>query len=201
MARDYHHGDLPTALRSSAVELIAERGPASFSLREVARRAGVSHAAPAHHFGDARGLISSVAAEGFTALAKALSDAKAEHDHARDKFIACGRAYITMALENPGHYTVMIGHGYINRDDPELLLASVNAYEELLGLIGALQREYNEDLDIDATALLIWSMVHGLVELVPLKGHLAESTGTTDNPLDTLLEHMADMLIEGLRAP
>ena len=58
MTSEYHHGDLPAALRAAAVDLIQERGPAKFSLREVARRAGVSYAAPSHHFGDARGLLS-----------------------------------------------------------------------------------------------------------------------------------------------
>src|SRR5258707_3669661 len=64
----YHHGDLPNALRRAAVEVIEERGLAAFSLREVARRAGVSHNAPAHHFGDVRGLLTSLAVEGFDLL-------------------------------------------------------------------------------------------------------------------------------------
>ena len=68
----YHHGDLPAALRAATAQLVSEKGPSGFSLREVARRAGVSHAAPAHHFGDAEGMLTSVAAEGFAKLADEL---------------------------------------------------------------------------------------------------------------------------------
>ena len=90
-ATTYHHGDLPNALRRAAVEVIEERGLGAFSLREVARRAGVSHTAPAHHFGDMRGLLTSVAIEGFdiidhygvsgviSADAKLLSEILARH--------------------------------------------------------------------------------------------------------------------------
>ena len=73
----YHHGDLPNALRRAAVEVIAERGLGAFSLREVARRSGVSHTAPAHHFGDVRGLLTSIAEEGFEAL-RAVTQAAAD---------------------------------------------------------------------------------------------------------------------------
>src|SRR4030095_14934141 len=74
-ARPYHHGDLPRALLEAAVQAIAEAGAAAVSLRELARRAGVSHAAPAHHFGDKAGLLTAVAADGFRRLAATLGDA------------------------------------------------------------------------------------------------------------------------------
>src|SRR5215213_11204294 len=73
-ARPYHHGDLPRALLEAAVQAIAEVGPAAVSLRDLARRVGVSHAAPAHHFGDKRGLLTAVAAEGYRLFAAALRD-------------------------------------------------------------------------------------------------------------------------------
>ena len=78
MSTTYHHGDLPAALRAATAQLVAEKGPSGFSLREVARRAGVSHAAPAHHFGDAEGMLTSVAAEGFATLADAMEDDDAD---------------------------------------------------------------------------------------------------------------------------
>ena len=74
--RPYHHGDLERALKAAAVDLITEVGPAGFSLREVARRAGVSHAAPAHHFGDSRGLLTALAVDGFRHLATQLAAAR-----------------------------------------------------------------------------------------------------------------------------
>src|SRR6186713_342124 len=74
-ARPYHHGDLPRALLEAAVEAIAEVGPAAVSLRDLARRAGVSHAAPAHHFGDKAGLLTALAIEGFELLTAELTRA------------------------------------------------------------------------------------------------------------------------------
>jgi AcrR family transcriptional regulator len=73
-ARPYHHGDLRRALIDAAVQAIAEVGPAAVSLRDLARRTGVSHAAPAHHFGDKAGLLSAVAADGFRCLAATLRE-------------------------------------------------------------------------------------------------------------------------------
>ena len=197
--QQYHHGDLPTALRSAAVELIAERGPASFSLREVARRAGVSHAAPAHHFGDVRGLLTSVATEGFTVLTEELSRAKAGIDDARDQLAACGKAYVRTALANPGHYGVMIGHDHMNPDDPALLVASIAAYGVLLETMEALRDAYNPDLDVDATATLCWSMVHGIVEMASIRDHVAEKTMTATTDHDALLDKMTDLIVDGVR--
>lgn len=199
MARDYHHGDLPTALRAAAVEVIAESGPGGFSLREVARRADVSHAAPAHHFGDVEGLITSVAAEGFALITERVAAATETATDARARLIACGTAYVTTALANPGHYRVMISNDYVNENDETLLIESTAAYEQLLMTIRALRDEYNPDLDVDRTATLTWSAVHGLVQLAPILGHVAEATDTTANPIVRLIDGLADMIIDGIR--
>ena len=200
MAPDYHHGDLPTALRAAAVELIAESGPNGFSLREVARRAGVSHAAPAHHFGDTEGLLTSVATEGFRVVAAEMAKAAAVADNARDRLIGCGRAYIETALANPGHYSVMVGHDYIDENDEALLQASLTAYQQLLETIYAIRDEYNPDLDVDRTATMCWATVHGLVELAPILSHVAEKAGTTTTPVSELIENYADTVIAGAQA-
>lgn len=199
MATDYHHGDLPTALRAAAVELIAESGPNGFSLREVARRAGVSHAAPAHHFGDAEGLLTSVATEGYERLAHEMAKAGEAAENARDRLIGCGRAYIETALANPGHYGVMIGHDYVDEEDDALTVASFAAYEQLLETIYAIRDEYNPDLDVDRTATICWATVHGLVELSPILCHVAEKTNTTSTVVTDLVENYADTVIAGAR--
>ena len=197
MASDYHHGDLPTALRAAAVELIAESGPNGFSLREVARRAGVSHAAPAHHFGDAEGLLTSVATEGYAHLATQMQRVAESSTSARDRLIGCGRAYVETALANPGHYGVMIGHDYVNQDDAALILASFSAYEQLLETIYALRDTYNPDLDVERTATLCWATMHGLVELAPILQHVADNTDTAATAVTDLVASYADSVIAG----
>ena len=200
MTSEYHHGDLPAALRAAAVDLIQERGPAKFSLREVARRAGVSHAAPSHHFGDARGLLSSVAAEGFSTLTKAMREATEGVDDPRERLLACGRAYITTALENPGHYSVMVTHEFTDEDEPYLMQCSFDSYMVLLETVEHLSDTLNPDLDVDSTATLLWAGAHGFVEICPVREHVAEQTETAMNSIDDLLVAWTDMVIDGIRA-
>lgn len=199
MARDYHHGDLPAALRAAAVELIAEVGPNGFSLREVARRAGVSHAAPAHHFGDTQGLLTSVAAEGYRTMSQAMDEATAGAKNARERLTACGKAYVRTALANPGHYGVMVSDVADHGND-EFLTASLGAYEQLLETVHALRDEFNADLDIDKTATMCWAAVHGLVELAPIMDEVADASGTELSSIEQLVEHLTHMTIEGIRA-
>jgi len=203
MTKDYHHGDLPTALRAAAVELISEAGPGGFSLREVARRAGVSHSAPAHHFGDTKGLLTSVATEGYELLTDNMRAATSGTDSARDRLIAMGTSYLATALQNPGHYGVMIGHDYTDEDDMELLTASVAAYDVLLTFMHSLRDEYNpklDDVSVEKSATLVWSTVHGMVDLAPILGHVAEATETTNSELQDLVERFADMVIAAMSA-
>lgn len=199
MPSEYHHGDLPSALRGAAVELLAERGPAGFSLREVARRAGVSHAAPAHHFGDAQGLLNSVAAEGFALVTKRMREAADQVTDPRERLIACGRAYILTALENPGHYAVMVTHEYTDEDEPELQACSLEAYMALLDTVEFLRDELNPDLDVDSTATLMWAGAHGLVEIAPVLDHVADNAGTEVSTIDQLIEVWSDLLIDGIQ--
>src|SRR3954469_21441290 len=110
----YHHGDLKAVILAKTAGLVATRGADAISLRELAREAGVSHAAPAHHFTDRRGLFTALAAEGWRKLAAAL-------DGARPEFIDAALAYVRFALDHPGHYAVMFDRSLVNADDPELV--------------------------------------------------------------------------------
>jgi tetracycline repressor-like protein len=102
-ARPYHHGDLPRALLDAAIQAILEVGPAAVSLRDLARRAGVSHAAPAHHFGDKAGLLTAVATDGFRRLAATLR----ETYQATGSFLEVGVAYVRFAVTHRAHFEVM----------------------------------------------------------------------------------------------
>src|SRR6516162_2006808 len=100
--RPYHHGDLRPALLRAAVEAIGEAGPAAVSLRQVARRAGVTHAAAAYHFGDKAGLLTAVAAEGYRLLGEALAAARSA-----GSFLDVGVAYVRFAVDHRAHFEVM----------------------------------------------------------------------------------------------
>src|ERR1700692_2342998 len=92
--RPYHHGDLRRAIVTSALELLRETRSTEFSLRELARRAGVSHNAPYKHFADKRELLAAVSAAGFERLAKRMSDATARHSNPRARLSAMARDYV-----------------------------------------------------------------------------------------------------------
>ena len=114
--RPYHHGDLRPALLRAAVEVIGQAGPAAMSLREVARRAGVTHAAAAYHFGDKAGLLTAVAAQGYRMLAEELRSAR----DARRGFLEVGVAYVQFAVSHRAHFEVMYQPELYRRDDAEV---------------------------------------------------------------------------------
>ncbi len=157
-SRPYHHGDLRRVLLDAAVASLAETGPAGLNLRALARRAGVSHAAPAHHFGDKTGLLTAVATEGYELLAAALSGA---WQRTRD-FREVGVAYVRFAVEHPGHFEVMFSPEVLDGDDPGLQAAS-DASGRLL--YGPMAGELGAGADVVRPAVAAWSLAHGLAAL------------------------------------
>jgi AcrR family transcriptional regulator len=149
----YHHGDLKATILAEAAVLVAERGADGLSLRELARAAGVSHAAPAHHFTDRRGLFTALATEGFGMLAEALTGA-------RPDFIDAALAYVRFAIDHPGHYEVMFDKSLYDATDPDLVAAETAAGTELAAGVGTLDDARARD-DPQAAALAAWSLVHG----------------------------------------
>ncbi len=183
MAKEsYHHGDLKSVILAQAAALVAERGADGISLRELARAAGVSHAAPAHHFTDRRGLFTALATEGFAMLAAALGDATPEFAHA-------ARAYVQFALDHPGHYAVMFDRMLYDAADPALRAAEADAAAELTGGVATLN-DPNAQRDPEGSALAAWSLVHGFA-LLTLNGAVTES-----DPVDTA-ERLARILFSG----
>ncbi len=156
----YHHGDLRRALLDAAVVAIAEQGPAALSLRELARRVGVSHAAPAHHFKDKAGLLTAVAAEGFRLLAMELRETYAR----TGSFLEVGVAYVRFAVGHAPHFEVMFRYELYHRDDAELAAASAEAQAMLYGPVGQLTGEVPAE-EIMRAGVAAWSLVHGLATL------------------------------------
>jgi AcrR family transcriptional regulator len=166
--------------------LVAERGAEGVSLRELARSAGVSHAAPAHHFTDRRGLFTALATEGFRLLAEALVGA-------RGHFADAALAYVRFALEHPGHYQVMFNKSLVDPADGELAAAEAAAGAELSRGVATL-RDPNARADPAAAQLAAWSLVHGFSTLW-LNEAVNSDVKKTD-PMNTVAR-IATMLFEG----
>jgi AcrR family transcriptional regulator len=158
-ARPYHHGDLRRALLDAAVQAILEVGPAAVSLRDLARRTGVSHAAPAHHFGDKAGLLTAVATDGFRRLAATLRDTY----QATGSFLEVGVAYVGFAVTHQAHFEVMFRPELYHPDDPELVGARDGARALLYP--PAAEAANRPDGDDVRAAVAAWSLVHGLATL------------------------------------
>jgi AcrR family transcriptional regulator len=205
MAAPYHHGALREALIQATESLLDERGAEAFSLREVARRAGVSPAAPAHHFGDATGLLTAVAGEGFAALTQALqaaNDSGGANAHAALR--AQGVAYVRFALAHPGRFRLMFRQGKL-RDEPALHAQADAAFDvlrrgvcRLSGLTGPAQMR-----DKHWRALTgLWSLVHGYAHLaIAGKLDLVAGEGGVERFVQRSLGPILDASLLGLFGP
>lgn len=198
-ASRYHHGDLPRALREATADLINEKGVSGFSLREVARRAGVSHAAPAHHFGSVSGLLTSLAVEGFTELRDRLGAAAASTDDPVESFVAVGKEYLRVGLERPAHLAVMFRADCVEPDDEQIMILGAESFGVLIGVVERLRDEVNPDLDVEQVALLAWSNVQGLLSLSGLMGEMDKLS--VESSADAVIaqgDGMCRLLLSGL---
>lgn len=162
VSSDYHHGDLRRALLDQAADLIAAQGVQATSLREVARRAGVSHAAPAHHFRDKADLLASLAAEGHADLAERLGQAAGASDPWA-ALRAAGSAYLALARQRPGHFAVMTR---CDLADPSRHPDLAQAAEASHAMLSAIILRLVPPAEAEALADAAWGVVHGLAALV-----------------------------------
>ena len=161
MAPDsYHHGALREALVRAALESIEERGPAALSLRDVARRVGVSHAASAHHFGDKAGLLTEIAIEGQQLLADAMARAYDE----TGTFLEMGVAYVRVAVEHRAHFEVVYRPDLYRADDPRMVEVQRRTGEIFQAGLATLTPE-QAGPDLALAGLAAWSIVHGFAML------------------------------------
>jgi AcrR family transcriptional regulator len=165
----YHHGELRRALLDAAAEVVDRDGAGALSLRELARRLGVSHAAPAHHFADRTALLLELARDGFERFGAALGEAARREQDPLVRLQAVGRAYVRFAMEHPGRFRVMFG-----REAAEVGAAPAGALPEggaswqvlVDSVAGALSAVRPEALErAEGIAFACWAAVHGAAML------------------------------------
>jgi AcrR family transcriptional regulator len=182
---------------ATARAYLDEHGLEGLTLREVARRAGVSHGAPLRHFDSLASLCSAVAAEAFEGLYAAVAEyADAAGDDPRERLRAGGRAYVHFATANPGPFSLMFRPDRCDTGDPALQAAGQAAFAQLLFNVSAAQGAgWNADLDTAELAGIMWATVHGLASLSvqgSLVGAVAVNGG--DGDLDHLVSLAQDLL-------
>ncbi|WP_454626507.1 TetR/AcrR family transcriptional regulator [Bradyrhizobium cenepequi] len=166
----YHHGALHEALLKAAERVLERDGLAGLTLRAVAREAGVSHAAPTHHFGDLTGLVSELAAIGFRQFNDAMRTAGQGGATIIEKALARARAYVAYAQAHPGMYSLMFRTERLDMSRPSLHEAASAAFAGLAGAVGESRHEHIEEqkLSLDQAAAIVraWSLVHGFTTLL-----------------------------------
>ncbi|MGQ0509054.1 MAG: TetR/AcrR family transcriptional regulator [Betaproteobacteria bacterium] len=154
----YHHGDLSEAILQAAAEVLEEQGVEGLKMRDLARRAEVSHNAPYRHFPDRESLLAALSAEGFARLGKAQQEARRTGG-----LKAMGEAYVRFALEHPQRFRLMFGGGVRISRHPALRDIAKRVFD---GLSGALAGQVAEASGARDASIAAWAMVHGLANLM-----------------------------------
>src|SRR5215469_17016354 len=189
----YHHGALRDALLEAAERVLKRDGLPGLTLRAVAREAGVSHAAPTHHFGDLTGLVSELAAIGFRQFNAAMAASCDAATSPLERALARPKAYVAYAQAHPGMYGLMFRTERLDYSRPSLHEASEAAFAGLAGAIAARRHETisGDALTLDQGAAIAraWSLVHGFTTLL-LDGRLRDILGRL--PQGTDIESLLD---------
>lgn len=189
--KNYHHGDLKNALIQAGIEILAEEGVGGLSLRKVARRAGVSHAAPYAHFADKQNLIAAIASDGHKRIFEQFEEIESSHaDNPLQQFLSGAWAYMRFGLESPDHYKITFsGAIQDEHSHPEFLEYSQRNMQVLRDIIercrsaGVLNAEH---VDPEMQAVGIWGLLHGLV-LLMIQRQLPSRMMNTIQPKDLLI--------------
>jgi len=200
----YHHGDLPRALIEAALVLVAEKGVAGLTLREVARRVGVSQAAPYRHFAGKNALLLAVAEQGFRTMHHQILAALARSGRdTTSRLQAIGVGYVQFAIAHPAHFRIMFGQELAHSAaSPSAEQAAMAVFQELAaeilkGQISGVIRPY----DPLQLALACWSIAHGLAAIL-CEGLLGrrELAPAADLSPEALTRVVTQALIDGLAA-
>jgi AcrR family transcriptional regulator len=204
LPQPYHHGDLRRVLIDTALQLVTEEQDWTFSLREVARRAGVSHRAPYNHFPEKLDLLAATAAVGFERLRDGMRRAMAGLDDSEALLVAICRTYVYLGVKNPALYRLMFGPALSQAgagDRPTIArVAGAEARAVLEEIIlhgarsGAFAVSPDDPQDVALTAIAVWSAAHGLTMLV------IDKIPRADLGVDEMIERLLRIVVAGLLA-
>ena len=199
----YHHGDLRNALVDEGLKLLEQEGHSDFTLRDLARRVGVSAAAPYAHFDDKSALLAAIATVGFVRLTAALEGAIRNDSDLADQFLHMGSAYVLFGTDHPALYKLMFASEELaakHGEYPELQAAGDAAFGSLTAMLERMQRRGFLRLgDPEADGLSVWAHVHGLTSLI-ITGCLACAGDPAPRPAEVVSSSL-ELLLRGLRSP
>jgi AcrR family transcriptional regulator len=175
--KTYHHGDLKNALIKAGVDILAKDGVSGLSLRKVASKTGVSHAAPYAHFADKQALIAAISTEGFRQLYERISSVADEYKTKPSRqLVEVGWAYVQFALDDRDRFKVMFS-GVLEKEKeyPEFVMESQRNFQLVKMVVEANQasgvlRSGSSDL----VALSAWGIIHGFIMLL-LEGQISHT--------------------------
>lgn len=187
--------DVRRAVLDGALEIIATQGPDALSMREVARRAGVSHQAPYHYFGDRAGILAAITEEGFTKFADSFEEQLRTSDN---PLIDCLKMYVSFALAHPGHYRVMFRSDLSGADvdGSPAHQAGERAFQALLDLAATVDEDSSPE-DVMMLPMTLWAHAHGIATLL-LDGPLASKLPAGTN-VDEFVTHIGQYFSRGIR--
>lgn len=194
---NYHHGNLREELIDAAMALLDEGGMQAVGIRQVARKVGVAHSAPANHFKNKQALFTALATHIFSDLMAAIeSKPKLESDSLRDEVHHFAKAVLDVGLRYPNRYQLLWRRDYADNENVALNQVMEEIYQQLTTILQAHAKRKN--IDVESQAIALWSLIHGYVSL-RLDGNLA--AGHDDI---TGIERQAaiiDVILEGLLEP
>jgi AcrR family transcriptional regulator len=200
-ARPYHHGDLSRALVDAARRILEAEGASALSLRAVAREAGVSPAAPYHHFKDKTELLEAVAHEGWEAVGQAIAAARRSSADPGEALGAIGMAYLTFARENPALYRLMYDTSRDRTSMPEHAKEEDSGLANVASALIAAGADPADELELQLATVASWCAVHGLAEMSDFKDFqpLKEKMGGDEAFLKGILRHFGTFQVRGPR--
>jgi AcrR family transcriptional regulator len=197
--RPYHHGDLSRALVEAARRILEAEGAAALSLRAVAREAGVSPAAPYHHFKDKTELLEAVAHVGWEAIGEAIVEARRSAASPSEAMTRIGMAYLNFARDNPALYRLMYDTSRDRISMPEHANQEDSGYAQVQGALVDAGADPDDERELQLATIASWCAVHGLAEMCNFKDFqsLKEEMGGDEAFLRAILRHFGTFTIRG----